>query len=229
MLKQMLIFFGPPGSGKGSLSQLCSRRLGWQQLSTGNLCRQHIVDQTEIGKTIDFAIKSGKLISDSLIISMVADWLRNNKKVYETIILDGFPRTVEQASALRALLAQPDFASMKLTLVKINVSDMAVRDRLTGRTICQNNKCQVVYSQHENSALCPAKAMICDACESPLVRRLDDNQATIGERLEQYHKHENALINFYNSVGEQIIEINGEKPLEVVYEQLLKYMGIQNS
>jgi len=225
----MLIFLGPPGSGKGSLSQLFFRREKWQQLSTGNLCRQHIINKTEIGKTIDFAMKSGKLISDSLIISMVADWLRGNGQKYSTIILDGFPRTVEQASALHELLLQPEFADMKLKVVRVNVSDKAVHERLTGRTICENNKCQVVYSNHSGSQLGPVKEMVCDICSCKLVRRHDDNITAIDERLQQYHKHENALIAFFNSVGETIIEINGEEPIELVYEQVLKNTGIRTS
>ena len=76
--KDIVIFLGPPGSGKGSLSQLCVKRLGWHQLSTGNLCREHIARGTEIGTQIDFAIKSGKLIADSLILEMVHDWLRED-------------------------------------------------------------------------------------------------------------------------------------------------------
>lgn len=229
MQKKMLIFLGSPGSGKGSLSQLCFRREGWQQLSTGNLCREHIVNKTEIGKTIDFAMKSGKLISDSLIISMVADWLRNNGSKHDTIILDGFPRTVEQAAALRELLLQPDFKGMKLILVRINVSDKIVHERLTGRTICQNNKCQVVYSIHPGSELGPMQEMVCDVCTSPLIRRQDDNARAIDERLQQYHKHETDLVNFYNSVDEKIIEINGEVPLEAVYDNLIKQLGTQNA
>ena len=70
-----VVLFGPPGSGKGTLSGLCVKELGWVQISTGNLCRKHIADNTKIGQEIDFAIKSGKLISDALIIEMVKDWL----------------------------------------------------------------------------------------------------------------------------------------------------------
>ena len=84
--KSIFIFLGPPGSGKGSLSQFCVKRLGWQQLSTGNLCREHIARQTEIGKQIDFAIKSGKLISDSLIIEMAAHGSKRRLRSREYVI-----------------------------------------------------------------------------------------------------------------------------------------------
>ena len=102
--KSVFIFIGPPGSGKGTLSHLCVSSLRWVQLSTGNLCRKHIAEQTEIGKQIDFALKSGKLVSDSLINAMVHDWFSMTIQEADNIILDGYPRTVAQAEALHEYL-----------------------------------------------------------------------------------------------------------------------------
>src|SRR5438105_2140053 len=99
----IFIFLGPPGSGKGSVSRLCIKDLGWVQLSTGNLCRKHIAKQTEIGKEIDFAIKSGKLVSDDLITNMVLEWFQKDFDDSHTVILDGYPRTIMQAQAFTKL------------------------------------------------------------------------------------------------------------------------------
>ena len=102
--QQLVIFIGPPGAGKGSISQLCVQAFGWKQLSTGYLCRKHINEQTEIGKEIDFSIKSGKLVSDRLIVTLVEQWLADPSQHESPIILDGFPRNIAQAEALHEII-----------------------------------------------------------------------------------------------------------------------------
>lgn len=227
--KQIVIFLGPPGCGKGSLSNLCVKRLGWHQLSTGNLCRQHIADNTQIGKKIDFNIKSGKLISDDLIMCMVSQWLTDNYKDQNGIILDGFPRTLSQAQALYELFSHSEFTNIKLKIVKIIVSDKCVIDRIVQRAICKNSMCQAVYSLHEYSVLNPIKNMVCNDCGSSLIKRPDDEMQSIGERLSVYQKHEKELISFYHTKNIYIDEIIGEKSLEDVYMQLLNVLGIKIS
>ena len=122
-VKDIYIFVGPPGSGKGSLSHLCKKNLGWAHLSTGNLCRQHIARMTDIGLKIDHAIKSGKLIDDELMIDMVASWIQEATELSSGIILDGFPRTVAQARALDYLFAQDNFNNSSVTVVSMNIHD----------------------------------------------------------------------------------------------------------
>ena len=122
--KQLVIFLGPPGSGKGSLSQLCVENFGWKQLSTGYLCRKHIKEQTEIGKQIDFLIKSGKLISDKLIIDMVEQWLQESMRQSSFIILDGFPRNIAQAEAFHEIIDK------KLSFFKIEIFKLFVSDEI---------------------------------------------------------------------------------------------------
>ncbi len=107
--RSIVIFIGPPGAGKGSLSQLCVKELGWAQLSTGNLCRYHITEQTELGKQIDLAIKSGKLISDGVIVDMVDKALPETFKQSPIVILDGFPRTVAKHKHSRIKLLRLNF------------------------------------------------------------------------------------------------------------------------
>ena len=102
----IVIFLGPPGSGKGSLSNLAIKNMGFNQISTGNLCRHHIANATDIGKQIDVIIKAGKLISDELITNMVFDWLGQQVDKFSPIILDGYPRTVNQAIALEAFVKE---------------------------------------------------------------------------------------------------------------------------
>lgn len=221
---EVFIFIGPPGAGKGSLSSLCVSRLGWIQLSTGNLCRKHISEQTEIGKQIDFAIKSGKLVSDNLVTRVVGDWFAENMGKAPAIILDGFPRTLAQAQALYEMLASQTSA-LQLKIIRLAISDEAVIERLCNRYICANVECQEVYSMAPGSTQVPKDEFRCSRCNSLLVRRKDDNQEAVRERLKIYHKHEQDLLNFYKNIKHEITELSVEKPLNEVFDEFIRLMG----
>lgn len=220
----IFIFIGPPGAGKGSLSQLCTKKLGWVQLSTGNLCRQHIANQTQIGKQIDFTMKSGKLISDSLILNMIEGWLIEQVKQGDSIILDGFPRTVSQARALDQLLKKDSFDSYQLNIMHMLLTDEVIIRRLSARLVCQNTGCQAVYSMNDQ-ALAPKEAMLCDLCSAELIRRADDEEATIRERLAVYNRHAQDLVNYYKMVGKDIRELPVERPIHDIFDQLTAMIG----
>lgn len=224
MKRKVFIFIGPPGSGKGSLSNLCVDKLGWVQVSTGNLCRKHIMEQTAIGKEIDFALKSGKLVSDDLIIAMVEDWISEQIEKHDALILDGFPRTVVQAKALDQLV-KDKFTSIDLQVVKFSVADQTVIDRLGSRYTCQNKDCQRVYSLAVGANLAPQRGMICDDCSSPLSRRKDDEAEAIKERLITYHKHAKDLLDFYTETGRSIQEFNVERPLQELFQDFKSVIG----
>ncbi len=225
--KEIYIFLGPPGAGKGSLAMLCAKNIGWGKLSTGNLCRKHISEQTEIGIEIDFAIKSGKLISDDLISLMVEDWFVNNFDNTQTVILDGYPRTLAQAEILEKLL-EHKFSSWQLHIVRLTISDDVVINRLFTRYICSNKSCQIVYSLADNSPCAPKVEGVCDYCQSELVRRADDTKEAVCKRLLVYHQHEKDLIDFYKSRGRFILEVNVEKSPSAVFNELKKYVGIKD-
>ncbi|MCL4361127.1 nucleoside monophosphate kinase [Candidatus Dependentiae bacterium] len=225
---QIFIFIGPPGAGKGTLSQLCVHKLGWIQLSTGNLCRKHIALQTNIGKQIDFAIKSGKLIDDSLMTSMVIDWLINQVDLLDlkkNIILDGFPRTLEQAKLFHNVLMENSKLQTKITVVRLAIDDTIVISRLMGRSICKNNDCQKVYSLYSEAGLAPRVQGSCDDCSSPLIKRADDEEPAVKDRLISYHRHANDLINFYQNIGGYKGELNVNQSLEQVFNQFISLIG----
>jgi adenylate kinase len=226
-VKQIFIFIGPPGAGKGSLSQLCVSRLGWAQLSTGDLCRQHIAAQTEIGKQIDFFIRSGKLIPDSLMIEMVEAWLLEKFKNIDVLILDGFPRTIVQAEALNALLSKEAFAHVTFHVVQLVLDDAEVKHRLLGRLICPNKECGAVYSK-EDAALQPRKEGFCDVCPNMrLIVRSDDTPESIQHRLEVYHKHANALLHYYKQHGDrQVKTLDASKPLSEVFDHFVQMISV---
>lgn len=221
MSKDIFIFFGPPGSGKGSLSKILVDTLGWSQFSTGDMCRKHISEQTEIGKRIDFAIKSGKLVSDDLIVAMVEDWLLNDAPRDKTLIIDGCPRTVAQARFLFKLVEEK-FSNYNIRLINLTSPDQVLIDRILNRLICSNKKCQAVYSSTPGSTQKPKNIDKCDLCGSPLVRRSDDTEDAIRERLATYNKHADEVLNYFVSVGKVIEEVDAAKPLQEVFAEFKK-------
>jgi len=218
------IFIGPPGSGKGSLAQMCIDKFGWRQLSTGNLCRQHISEGTKIGEEIDFLIKSGRLVPDSLVSSMVADWLEKQVGDPTTMILDGFPRTKEQAEYLDSVLDRVKV--WKLKIVNLKIDDALVVDRLANRFICQNEECQAIYSLDPSCMELDGNDFVCEVCNESLYRRKDDKPEAIRKRLEVYHRHEEDLLRFYRDGGHSIITLDVEMPLLEVYKNFKNLAGI---
>lgn len=217
------VFLGPPGVGKGSLSRLCVDNFGWLQLSTGNLCRTHIAKQTDIGKKIDFTIKSGKLIPDSLITDMVKQWLLDNCSLNSTVILDGYPRTVVQAMAIRDML-ETNLTTYKLNVVKLVIPEEVVITRLSTRLICGNNECQAVYSTVAQS-LVPKNLNSCDKCSSILIKRQDDDEKYIRERLSIYNQHEGDLLKYYMQLGQQVLNLDVEKQLDDVFAEFKRLIS----
>ncbi len=214
---KVILFVGPPGSGKGTLSQKCVRELAWEQVSTGDMCRAHIANKTEIGQKIDFAIKSGKLVSDGLISQMVFDWFEKRENTDRTVILDGYPRTVQQAEDFSKLLR---IMPIDASVARFIIDDEEVIDRLSNRYVCKNKSCQRVYSL-KTPALSPKKDMTCDNCGEPVVRRNDDAPEAIKERLKVYHQHEDKLLEYLKSAGFNVVDIKGDQPIDVLFSAFI--------
>jgi adenylate kinase len=223
-VREIVIFIGPPGSGKGTVSSLCAKELGWVTVSAGNLCRKHVANKTKIGQEIDFAIKSGKLVTDNLITDMIAQWFIDMRNSARTVILDGFPRTVGQAKAFNDLL-QKEGNVVTLKVVRFCAPESVVIDRLSSRFICQNKDCQTVYSI-ASDALRPKNNVVCDECGDAIGRRKDDEQEAVRERLKLYSRHEQELIDFYNQAGQLIHDVHVAKPLHVVFEDFKRVLGL---
>lgn len=212
--KSLYIFLGPPGSGKGTLSQMCTQKLGFKQLSTGSLCRKHIAEGSPLGCSIDFAIKSGKLISDDLIIEMVKDWLLTQVANFPGVILDGFPRTVSQATALLDLV-QKQLQDYSLHVVKFAISNERIVERLSTRVVCQNKDCQAVFG----SAAMPLNESLCDFCSGSLSRRSDDQALTVRKRIDTYYVHEKPLVDFFSSTDVIVSHLNVDRSIQEVFSE----------
>ncbi len=216
--RNVFIFSGAPGAGKGSLARLCVSKLGFEQISTGDLCRQHIAKQTEIGKKIDFIIKSGKLIPNDLVTKMVLEWFFEHDSDDATVILDGYPRTVGQAEAFRTL-TQDGTLPVDVVVVKFAIDDEIVVNRLGSRQVCQNKACQAVYSTEPDAGLSTKKQGICDICGHSVGTRKDDMPEVVRNRLRLFHLHEQELLRFYETVGYKIIDIDANEPLNNMFDQ----------
>lgn len=219
--REAYIFIGPPGSGKGSLSKLCIEQFGWIQLSTGNLCRKHILEETEIGKQIDFTIKSGKLIPDELITRLVDEWLHQMVQEEKTVILDGFPRNASQVNNLFSLLNEK-YASLKVKVVRFHVSDETAASRICSRFICMNKQCQAVYSGNVQSGLSSKEDMKCDACGDALGRRDDDSFETVMNRLKVYRDFEDDMLCSLEKLQGRMIDVHVERPLCEIFDTFKK-------
>jgi adenylate kinase len=223
----IFVLIGPPGSGKGTFSDLCIKNFGWSQLSTGNLCRKHVSNNTEIGKQIDFVLKSGKLVSDDIIFDMVKEWLTEQINLGKSVLLDGYPRNLVQAQSLDRLLSEIKFENtFCIYVIRFAVSDDIVIERLCGRLVCKNKNCQAVYSIANGSVCRPKLDMICDKCLQELEIRTDDNVKTIKERLKVYHEHESALLGFYSEKEKNIIELDASLPIETFFNSFKDAIGV---
>ena len=200
-----LIFLGPPGAGKGTQAAGVSAHLGVPHISTGDMFRSAIRNQTPTGLEAKRYLDAGELVPDSVTIAMVKERLSMDdcKKGY---LLDGFPRTVEQAIALDGISA-PD------AVVDIKVPDERLLSRLTGRRIC--GKCQGTF---HISKLTDDKA--CPVCGGELYQRNDDRPETISTRLKAYHESTEPLIDYYKGLG-KLREVNGDSQLEEVFKAIL--------
>jgi len=223
-VRDVFIFMGPPGAGKGSLSSLCVSHFGWLQISTGNLCRKHIAEQTKIGKEIDLILKSGKLINDDLVTSMVFEWFNENADKSSGVIFDGYPRTVAQAQAFDAML-KAKFPTVRVRVVLFDLTDDIVVNRLCSRYVCQNKDCQAVYSLSSDSDLVSSERAVCGLCSGILGRRDDDSEIAVRKRLDIYHRHEQQLIAFYRDNNSEIVELDASKQLSQVFGEFVQVVG----
>lgn len=205
-----LILFGPPGAGKGTQSALLIERMGMKQISTGDLFRAAIKNQTKLGKEAKGYLDAGKLVPDSVTIGLVEETL--GEMGDQAFILDGFPRNVPQAEALTTILNQLHLKVDKTIFLEVPMKMLL--GRLTGRRVCKN--CGATYHIESKP---PKKDSICDVCGGPVVQRPDDKEDVIRTRLEAYETSTRPLKDYYKAKG-PYVEVDGVGTSDEVFTRI---------
>ncbi|MBR3162968.1 MAG: adenylate kinase [Clostridia bacterium] len=189
----IVIMLGAPGTGKGTIAEILSKKLEIPQVSTGDIFRKNISEKTELGKLAESYISNGKLVPDDVTVKLVEDRLEKDDAI-NGVILDGFPRTVAQAEALDEILKKTN----KKVDVTINLTtpEEEIIERVVNRRIC--SKCKKIYNLVLNP---PKENGICDNCGAKLEARADDNEETIKSRLKTYFEQTSPLVDYYNKKG----------------------------
>ncbi len=191
----VIVMLGAPGTGKGTVASLLEEKVGIKQVSTGDIFRKNIKEQTELGKIAEEYISKGNLVPDDITIGIVKNRLEEDD-VQSGIILDGFPRTVKQAEELDKIL---DEKGKKVDMVlNLTTPEEEIIERIVNRRVCSNQECKAVF----NVTINPSKVEgICDKCGSELVQRKDDNVETVKTRIHNYMEQTNPLVKYYESKG----------------------------
>jgi adenylate kinase len=207
-----IVLLGPPGAGKGTQAQAISNRLGLPHISSGDIFREHLKGQTELGKLAKGYMDRGELVPDDLTISMIRERL-SRADCAPGALLDGFPRTPAQAEALKVMLKE--FAGQVDAVPYIKVAEQILIERLTGRWTCRAQG--HVFHEKYNP---PRQVGICDHDGSALYQRDDDKVETVVNRIQVYFKQTMPLIEYYQKAG-LLLEIDGTQSIENVTADLL--------
>ncbi|MBF0170123.1 MAG: adenylate kinase [Nitrospinae bacterium] len=207
-----IILLGPPGAGKGTQAKMISQRYGWPQISTGDILRSAVAEQTAMGREAKKFMDAGELVPDEVVIGVINERL-TQADCQAGFLLDGFPRTVGQAEALTTALAA---SGGKIDMViDLRVEAEELVRRLTGRRICR--ACGQMFHLEFSP---PATEDVCDQCGGELYQRADDNEATIMKRFDVYRQQADLLESYY-ATGGAYHRLDGSAPIEEVRGALL--------
>jgi len=211
-----VVLLGPPGAGKGTQAKLLQDEFGAVQISTGDILRKAVADQTPLGQQAAGFINSGALVPDSVIVNLVAERLKE-PDCARGFLLDGFPRTIPQAESLDEILKN---AGQNLNCVlSVQVAQDIIVERLAGRRTCRQcgALCHVVFSP-------PKVEGVCDRCGGELYQREDDKEQTIANRLQVYEKQTAPLVQYYRERG-LLRAIDGTGEIDQIRARVIGALG----
>ncbi|GAA0678091.1 MULTISPECIES: adenylate kinase [Clostridium] len=211
-----IVLLGPPGAGKGTQAKSISNKYSIPHISTGDIFRKNISEKTPLGIEAKGYIDKGHLVPDSLTIDLVKDTL-SQEFCKNGFLLDGFPRTVAQAEALKEFLKE-NGTDLDVALL-IDVPQNFILERMTGRRVCTS--CGASYHIKFNPPSVDGK---CDVCGNDVVQRKDDTEATVKERLDVYDSQTQPLINYYDAEG-LLKTVDGTKAINEVFESICNILG----
>lgn len=207
----VVVLLGPPGAGKGTHAVELSKALNLPHISTGDLFRENLNKNTLLGQKAKSYMDKGALVPDELVLDMLFNRI-SDKDCNNGYILDGFPRTLEQAQSFDKKIN----TSAKMLVVNLAIDDQPLVERITGRIVCKN--CGAPFHK---KYLPPKTEGICDNCKGELYQRKDDTEAVVKERLVVYHTQTQPLIEYYKTKKSNLIDINANDNKEKVFENLL--------
>ena len=213
MASLRVVLLGPPGAGKGTQAKLLREKFEACQVSTGDILRKAVADQSPLGKEASAYIRRGDLVPDGVIVKLVAERLKE-KDCAQGFILDGFPRTIPQAQSLEEILQKMGLGLQSVLLVK--VPHRIIVERLAGRRTCKD--CGALYHLKFNPS---ASESVCDRCGGELLQRDDDREETISARLKVYDKQTAPLVDYYRQRG-ILREIDGVGSVDDIRNRLIK-------
>ncbi len=208
-----IVFIGAPGAGKGTQAALLEKELGIPHISSGDMLREAVARGTELGLLAKSYMDRGELVPDDVMVKLVLERL-SMPDCQKGALLDGFPRTPEQAKALEEALAKEGKAISLVPYIKVSMEKLL--ERLAGRWICRN--CQAVYHIAYNP---PKEDKKCDLCGGELYQREDDRPETARRRLEVYFNQTAPLIEHYRKAG-LLREVDGERGIEEIHRAILE-------
>ncbi|MBA4249905.1 MAG: adenylate kinase [Candidatus Pelagibacter sp.] len=216
----IVVFVGPPGSGKGSVaSYIENNDDSFRQLSTGHLLRKEIKSNSELGNMINKSILDGNLVSDDIVSTLISNQITEFGSSVKSVILDGYPRTVEQAELLEKYIKKTGLILKNVIEFKIN--DGLIISRLEKRVSCSS--CGAVFHLENNP---PSVKDVCDYCGStPLVVRSDDQPDVIRQRLKGHHDKSSLLISYYQEKG-LLSFVDASQNLSYVRSEVCKLLNV---
>ncbi|MEA3441884.1 MAG: adenylate kinase [Chloroflexota bacterium] len=210
-----IVLLGAPGAGKGTQADILSQKMGFPHIASGDLFRQNLEKKTELGLSAKTYMEKGELVPDEITIKMIQKRI-NTSDCASSCLLDGFPRTLDQAKALDKALALQGKSVDEAIYVK--VPDEELIKRLSGRWICRN--CQTPYHIVTSPPKVPG---ICDKCGGELYQRPDDKEETVKERLKVFFSQTIPMIDYYQSQN-KLVEVNGNLGIEEVAQKIISIL-----
>ena len=213
-----IIIFGAPGVGKGTQAKILAAKLKIAHISTGDILRAAIKNGTELGLKAKSIVESGGLVPDDIVAGMLKEALKEDR-CSSGFILDGFPRTVNQAEILEGIFN--DLGKNKIDLIKLNAEDNVMVDRITNRMVCSNCGNIAIKNDVTENYVCPN----CKSVNSYITRK-DDTEEVIKNRLKLYHEQTAPVFEFYKTKA-NIIEVDGTAAIDDVTESILSKLEVK--